>query len=169
MNLEKYIKDVPNFPKPGIIFKDVAPLLANTNAFKASIDLMASYLDDVDVIISPDARGFLFGTPAAYAANKPFLMVRKPNKLPGEVISQKYDLEYGQNTLQIQANYLKPGQKIAIIDDVLATGGTIDAMIKLVESQGASVTKIIVLIELTNLKASQNFDSSIKLYSLIKA
>lgn len=169
MKLETYIKDIPNFPKNGIIFKDVAPLLASPKAFQATIDLMASYLDEIDVVISPDARGFLFGTAAAYKTAKPFIMVRKPGKLPGQTLSQSYELEYGHNTLEIQANLIKPGQKVAIIDDVLATGGTIDAMVKLVAKQQASVTKIIVLLELKNLKAKKIFDDKIQIHSLIKA
>ncbi|ADR25004.1 adenine phosphoribosyltransferase [Mycoplasmopsis bovis] len=169
MDLKKYIRDVENFPKPGILFKDISPLLANGEALNFTITSMAEIAKDVDVIVGPDARGFLFGTPTAAMLKKPFIMVRKPGKLPGKVISREYDLEYGNNILQIQAGFIKKGQTVAIVDDVLATGGTIKAIIKLLKEQGAIIKKVIILLELTDLngRASIN-DEGIEIVSLVK-
>ncbi|MBT1370827.1 adenine phosphoribosyltransferase [Mycoplasma bovis] len=169
MDLKKYIRDVENFPKPGILFKDISPLLANGEALNFTITSMAEIAKDVDVIVGPDARGFLFGTPTAAMLKKPFIMVRKPGKLPGKVISREYDLEYGNNILQIQACFIKKGQTVAIVDDVLATGGTIKAIIKLLKEQGAIIKKVIILLELTDLngRASIN-DEGIEIVSLVK-
>ncbi|QQH22359.1 adenine phosphoribosyltransferase [Mycoplasmopsis bovis] len=166
MDLKKYIRDVENFPKPGILFKDISPLLANGEALNFTITSMAEIAKDVDVIVGPDARGFLFGTPTAAMLKKPFIMVRKPGKLPGKVISREYDLEYGNNILQIQAGFIKKGQTVAIVDDVLATGGTIKAIIKLLKEQGAIIKKVIILLELTDLngRASIN-DEGIEIVS----
>ncbi|MGZ9413762.1 adenine phosphoribosyltransferase [Mycoplasma sp. 480] len=152
MDLIKYIRDVQDFPKKGILFKDISPLLANGEVLRYVIDKMSELSKDADIIIGPDARGFLFGTPVAAMLKKPFIMVRKPNKLPGEVVSMNYDLEYGSNALEVQKGMIKPGQKAIIIDDVLATGGTTRAIINLVESQGATVEKIVLLMELEELK-----------------
>ncbi|VEU75528.1 adenine phosphoribosyltransferase (APRT) [Mycoplasmopsis maculosa] len=151
MKLENYIRDISNFPKKGIIFKDISPLLANGDALNYTIVKMAELAKDVDIIVGPDARGFLFGTPTAAFLKKPFIMVRKPGKLPGEVISRAYGLEYGNDVLQIQKGFIKKGQTVAIIDDVLATGGTTRAIVQLLEEQGAIVKKVIVLMELAEL------------------
>ncbi|QCZ36444.1 adenine phosphoribosyltransferase [Mycoplasma nasistruthionis] len=151
MKLQDYIQNVPNFPKQGINFKDISPLLANPHAFKHVIDKMADLASQADIIVAPDARGFIFGTPVAYAINKPFVMVRKKGKLPGKTIVQNYDLEYGENAIEIQSNVLKPNLKAVIIDDVLATGGTVDAIVKLLQSQQIETTKLIVLCELKEL------------------
>lgn len=169
MDLKKYIRDVENFPKPGILFKDISPLLVNGEALNFTITSMAEIAKDVDVIVGPDARGFLFGTPTAAMLKKPFIMVRKPGKLPGKVISREYDLEYGNNILQIQAGFIKKGQTVAIVDDVLATGGTIKAIIKLLKEQGAIIKKVIILLELTDLngRASINYEG-IEIVSLVK-
>lgn len=168
MDLNKYIRDVHNFPKKGIIFKDISPLLANGEALHYTIEQMAILASDCDVIVGPDARGFLFGTPTAAVLKKPFIMVRKPGKLPGKVISKNYDLEYGNNVLQIQDGFIKKGQKVAIIDDVLATGGTTEAIVKLLEEQGAIVKKIILLLELKDLNGRGRFvKSDIEIHSLV--
>ncbi|VEU58525.1 adenine phosphoribosyltransferase [Mycoplasmopsis gallinacea] len=168
MDIKKLIRDVKDFPKPGIIFKDISPLLANGEALSYTIDQIASHCNDVDVIVGPDARGFLFGTPTAAQLKKPFIMVRKPHKLPGEVISMNYDLEYGSNVLEIQKGFIQKGQKVAIVDDVLATGGTTKAIIKLLESQGAIVSKIIVLLELKELKGRELLGKETEVISLIE-
>ncbi|TKA59590.1 Adenine phosphoribosyltransferase [Mycoplasmopsis bovis 8790] len=169
MDLKKYIRDVENFPKPGILFKDISPLLANGEALNFTITSMAEIAKDVDVIVGPDARGFLFGTPTAAMLKKPFIMVRKPGKLPGKVISREYDLEYGNNILQIQAGFIKKGQTVAIVDDVLATGGTIKAIIKLLKEQGAIIKKVIILLELTDLDGRTSInDEGIEIVSLVK-
>ncbi|EFF41191.1 adenine phosphoribosyltransferase [Mycoplasmopsis alligatoris] len=168
MNLKEYIREVPNFPKEGIIFQDISPLLANGKALNHTIITMANLCKDVDLIVGPDARGFLFGTPVAAYLKKPFIMVRKPNKLPGEVIRMDYDLEYGSNSLEIQKGFVKPGQTVAIVDDVLATGGTTQAIITLLESQGAIVKKVILLMELEFLNGRSMFDKNVEIESLIK-
>ena len=168
MNLNKYITNVPNFPEKGINFKDISPLLANGEALNFSVMKMVELSKEADIILGPDARGFLFGTPVAAILSKPFVMVRKQKKLPGEVIQKEYLLEYGKkNILEIQANRIKCGQKVIIIDDVLATGGTTSAIIDLVESQGGEVIKIIFLLELVNLEGAKKFNG-IEVVSLIK-
>ncbi|WP_434336728.1 adenine phosphoribosyltransferase [Mesomycoplasma conjunctivae] len=167
IKLENYIRDVPNFPKEGILFKDISPLLADGHALNYTIVEMANLVKDADVIVGPDARGFLFGTPTAAFLSKPFIMVRKAGKLPGEVERYSYDLEYGSAVLEIQKNMIKPGQKVAIVDDVLATGGTLKAIVKMVEDQGAVVSKVVFLLELEALNGREllkNYDVS----SLIK-
>ncbi|MCS4536638.1 MULTISPECIES: adenine phosphoribosyltransferase [unclassified Mycoplasma] len=169
MKLDKYIRDIPNFPKQGILFKDISPLLGDGEALHYTITQMAELAKDCDIIVGPDARGFLFGTPTAAILKKPFVMVRKPGKLPGEVISKNYDLEYGNNVLQIQKGFIKPGQTVAIIDDVLATGGTTKAIVTLLEEQGAIVKRIILLLELESLKGREKFaNKNIEVSSLIK-
>ncbi|MFV8459073.1 adenine phosphoribosyltransferase [Mycoplasma sp. CR] len=166
MNLNKFINHVPDFPKPGIIFKDIAPLLNNPEAFNYVIDQMAQYVADADIIVAPDARGFIFGTPVAYKAKKPFVMVRKKGKLPGKVIQQNYDLEYGNNTLEIQAEVLKPGLKAVIVDDILATGGTTKAIIDLLKNQGIAVTDLVVLAEIPELQAAKIL-GNVKIHSIM--
>lgn len=170
MNLKKYIRDVKDFPRKGILFKDISPLLANGEALHYTINEMAKLATDCDVIVGPDARGFLFGTATAAKLKKPFIMVRKPGKLPGKVISKHYDLEYGNNVLQIQDGFIKKSQSVAIIDDVLATGGTTKAIVTLLKEQGATVKKIILLLELEDLNGRAKFDpeEGIEIHSLIK-
>nr|WP_318023586.1 adenine phosphoribosyltransferase [Mycoplasmopsis canis] len=168
MDISKLIRDVKDFPKKGIIFKDISPLLANGEALNYTINKIVDNAKDADIIVGPDARGFLFGTPAAAFLKKPFIMVRKPHKLPGEVISMSYDLEYGSNVLEIQKGFVKSGQKAVIVDDVLATGGTTKAIIKLLESQGVEVTKVIVLLELSELKGRELIGKNIEIISLVK-
>ncbi|RIV16816.1 adenine phosphoribosyltransferase [Mycoplasmopsis gallopavonis] len=167
MDIKKLIRDVPDFPKPGIIFKDISPLLANGEALHYTIEQIAKNCADADIIVGPDARGFLFGTPAAAFLKKPFIMVRKPKKLPGKVIAMNYDLEYGSNTLEIQEGFVKQGQKAVIVDDVLATGGTTKAIVKLLESQGVTVTKVVVLLELAELNGRKILGDQIEVVSLV--
>ncbi|WP_322912458.1 adenine phosphoribosyltransferase [Mycoplasmopsis felis] len=168
MDIKQLIRDVPNFPKQGVIFKDISPLLANGQALNYTINKICEFSNDADIIVGPDARGFLFGTPVAAFLKKPFIMVRKPNKLPGPVISMSYDLEYGSNSLEIQKDFVKPQQTAVIVDDVLATGGTTKAIIKLLESQGVIVKKVVVLLELEELKGRQLIGDSVETISLIK-
>ena len=148
-DFKKYIKDVIDFPKKGIVFKDISPLLRNPKAYKKAIELMSKNLQAVDAIISPAARGFLFGPQIAIEKNIPFIMVRKQGKLPGNKIKIDYELEYGKNTMEMIDGLIKHGDKIAVIDDVLATGGTTNALIELVEKQGGFVTQAVFLVELT--------------------
>ena len=134
MDLKKYIADIPDFPEPGVIFRDVTPLLANKDAYQESIRLISEFAKDkkVDVIVGPEARGFLFGCPVALALHCGFVPVRKPGKLPREVISQSYDLEYGSNEIQMHSDSIQAGQNVLVVDDLLATGGTVEAAISLI-------------------------------------
>lgn len=154
MDLREKIRIIDGFPKEGISFKDISTLLSDGEAFKQSIDMMVEHLKDknVDLIVGPEARGFIFGVPVAYAMGIGFVPVRKPGKLPYETISAHYDLEYGTDELQIHIDAIKPGQRVAIVDDLLATGGTIGAVAKLVEMAGGEVVSMDFAIELTDLK-----------------
>lgn len=151
--LEDYIRSIPDFPEEGIIFRDISTVLQDKDGLRMSIDHMQALLDgkDIDVIVGPESRGFIFGVPIAYNLNKAFVPVRKKGKLPCETIEMEYDLEYGTATIEIHKDAIKPGQKVAIVDDLIATGGTIEAITKLVESLGGEVVKIIFLIELEGL------------------
>lgn len=153
--LKDYIESIENFPKEGIIFRDVTSVLADKDGLKLAIDSIEDLLNDVDfdIVIAPESRGFIFGMPIAYNLNKAFVPVRKKGKLPRETISQEYALEYGTATLEIHKDSIKKGDKVVIIDDLIATGGTIEAMIKLVESLGGTVVRVCALIELVDLGA----------------
>ena len=152
--VEDYIRSIPDFPEPGIIFRDVTSVLQDAEGLKLSIDEMTKLLDgvDFDVIAGAESRGFIFGMPIAYALGKPFVPVRKAGKLPCETVSQSYDLEYGQATIEIHKDAIKPGQKVVLVDDLIATGGTMEAAAKLVEKLGGEVVKMIFLIELAGLE-----------------
>lgn len=153
MNLKDKIRIIENFPKEGISFKDITTVIGDGEALKYSIDQIAEYLKDknIDVVVGPEARGFIYGVPVAYALGKGFVPVRKPGKLPGETVSVEYSLEYGTDTLQIHKDSIKKGQRVAIVDDLLATGGTIEAVAKLVELAGGEVVTMAFAIELTDL------------------
>lgn len=154
MNLKDYIASIENFPKEGIIFRDITPLMANGEAYKYANDKLIEFAREkgATMIVGPEARGFIFGCPVAYNLNIGFVPVRKPGKLPRETIDVNYELEYGSNNLSLHKGDLKKGDKVVIIDDLLATGGTILATIKLVEDSGAEVVGIGFLIELEDLK-----------------
>ena len=160
MNLKKYIADVPDFPKEGILFKDITPLMQDGAALKYSIDKMCEFstTQGADVIIGPEARGFLFGTPVAAMLGIGFVPVRKPGKLPRETVEFNYELEYGSNTLVMHKDAIKPGQRVLIVDDLLATGGTIEASIKLVELLGGIVVGCAFLIELNALNGREKLN-----------
>lgn len=153
MNLEKYITNVPDFPVKGIQFKDITPLIGDGEAYRYAIDELASFAkkQGANLIVGPDARGFIFGSPVAYSLGLGFIPVRKPGKLPRETIQYDYDLEYGKNTLAMHKDAIAPGQKVVIIDDLLATGGTMEATIKLIEAAGGTVVGLGFLIELKDL------------------
>lgn len=153
MNLKNFIANVPDFPKPGILFRDITPLMADGEAFKYACEQMVSFAKEMqaDVIVGPESRGFIFGCPVAQALGIGFVPVRKPNKLPRETVSVKYDLEYGSNELHMHKDSIKAGQRVIIIDDLLATGGTVEATIKLVEEMGGEVVGCNFLIELADL------------------
>jgi adenine phosphoribosyltransferase len=157
MDLYKLIRDVKDFPTEGILFRDITPLLADKNGLKEAVDSIARELEDVDfdIVIGPESRGFIFGVPVAYKMDKSFVPVRKPGKLPYKCISQTYDLEYGSSTIEIHVDAISKGQKVVIVDDLLATGGTTKAMIELIEKLGGEVVKIVYLIELEALKGRE--------------
>ena len=163
MKLKKYIRTVYDFPKKGIEFKDISLLLANGKALHYTINEMAKLAKDADIIVGPDARGFLFGTPVAAKLSKPFIM-----KLPGQVRSYDYGLEYGRDILEIQKGIAKKGQKAVIIDDVLATGGTLKAIIKLLEAEGVEVLRVIVLMELEGFDSRNMLNCEVKNLIYIK-
>ena len=151
--VEDYIRSIPDFPEEGIIFRDVTSILQDAEGLHLAIDEMIHLLDgvDFDVIAGAESRGFIFGVPIAYALGKPFVPVRKAGKLPCETVSQSYDLEYGRATIEIHKDAIAPGQKVVLVDDLIATGGTIEAAAKLVESLGGEVVKIVFLMELAGL------------------
>jgi len=151
LDLKQYIRDIPNFPVEGIIFRDVTPLLNNPEAFKRSIDLMAERIEkwNFDVIASPEARGFIFGSALSYLLSKAFIPIRKPSKLPYKTVRVEYELEYGSAVLEMHEDALKNYKKVVIIDDVLATGGTVEAISKLIKKAGGEVVGMAFLIELT--------------------
>ena len=157
MNLKDSIRVVEGFPKEGISFKDITTLIGDGEALKCSIDKIVEHLKDknVDLIVGPEARGFIFGVPVAYALGVGFVPVRKPGKLPCETVSVDYGLEYGNDTLEIHKDAIKKGQRVAIVDDLLATGVTIEAVAKLVETVGAEVVALDFAIELTGLNGRE--------------
>lgn len=157
MDYKKYIASVPDYPIPGIIFRDITPLMNNGEAFKSACDEMTKYARDlnVNVVAGPESRGFIFGCPVASNLGVGFVPIRKPNKLPRETISVSYQLEYGENVLCMHKDAIKPGDRVLIIDDLLATGGTIKASIDLVEKLGGIVVGLAFLVELTDLKGRE--------------
>ena len=154
MDLAKYIRDVPDFPKPGILFKDITPLLGDHAAFGAAIDRFAERYSDerIDVIASIEARGFLLAAPLAARLGKPLVPMRKPGKLPWDTLSITYSLEYGEDSIEMHADAIVPGQRALIVDDVLATGGTVSAAVRLAERAGAEIAGLAFLIELEDLR-----------------
>lgn len=152
--IEEYVRSIPDFPEEGIIFRDVTSVLQDADGLKLAIDSMMKLLDDVefDVIVGTESRGFIFGVPIAYEMGKPFVPARKKGKLPCETISVTYDLEYGSAEVEMHKDAIKPGQKVVLVDDLIATGGTIEACAKMIEMLGGEVVKIIFLMELAGLK-----------------
>jgi len=169
MELKEKIRVIEDFPKKGISFKDITTLIADGEGLKASIDALANYLKDkkIDLVVGPEARGFIFGVPVAYALGVGFVPVRKPGKLPYDTITMKYDLEYGSDELQIHKDAIKPGQRVAVVDDLLATGGTIKAVADLVEEAGGQVVSLDFAIELTGLNGRNKLEKY-DIYSLTK-
>lgn len=169
MDLIKYIANVPDFPKKGIVFKDITTLIAQPEAFKYTIECFKRYVieKNADLIVSPDARGFIFGTPTALECEIGFIPVRKPGKLPRATIEKSYTLEYGENVLCMHMDAVKPGQKVVIIDDLLATGGTLKAAAALVEALGGEVVGVACVIELLGLGGREAL-SKYDVFSLVK-
>ena len=155
--IEEYVRSIPDFPEPGIIFRDVTSILQDPDGLKLSIDLIQEKLEglDFDVIAGTESRGFIFGVPVAYNMHKAFVPVRKKGKLPCETVSREYALEYGTAAIEIHKDALKPGQKVVVIDDLIATGGTIEAAVKLIEELGGEVVKVVFLMELAGLKGRE--------------
>ena len=168
-DVEKHIKSIPDFPQPGIIFRDVTSVIEDPKGLQIAIDDMSAMLDgvDYDVIAGAESRGFIFGAPIAYKNGKGFVLVRKKGKLPRETVEMSYDLEYGSATIEMHKDSIKPGQKVVLVDDLIATGGTIEAAAKLVEKLGGVVVKMIFLIELTDLKGRERL-SKYDIDSLVK-
>lgn len=160
MDLMKHLRDVPDFPKPGILFKDITPLLAHPAALAEAIRRLneAASQFEFDAILAAESRGFLFAAPMALALGKPLIPLRKPGKLPWKVVSQKYDLEYGSAELQMHEDALKPGQRALLIDDVLATGGTIKAAAEIVRKVGATPVGALFILELSFLEGRKLVD-----------
>lgn len=152
--LEDYVTTIPDFPEPGIMFRDITSILQDKNGLHLAIDEMQALLDgtDFDVIAAPESRGFIFGMPIAYNLNKPFVPIRKKGKLPRETVSVSYALEYGTAEIEMHKDAIQPGDRVVIIDDLIATGGTTEAMIKLIEGLGGKVVKIVFVMELEGLE-----------------
>ena len=152
--LEEYVRSIPDFPEEGIIFRDITSVLQDGDGLVLAVDTMQQLVSDLefDVVAGAESRGFIFGTPIAYNLRKPFVLIRKKGKLPCETISREYELEYGTATIEIHKDAIKPGQKGLLVDDLIATGGTTEAMIKLVEDLGGEVVGVLVLVELAGLK-----------------
>ncbi len=169
MDLKNYIIDVNDFPQKGIIFRDITPLIANGMAFKFACDELSEFAKSkkAEVIVGPESRGFFFGCPVAIELGIGFVPARKAYKLPRAVFSENYDLEYGQDAVQIHQDALKRGQRVVIIDDLLATGGTLDAVIRLVNKAGAKVVGIGFVVELTDLNGRLRF-GQYDIHSLVK-
>lgn len=169
INFKDYIVEVDNFPKPGICFKDITPILKNHVIYHNVIDKMIEFVkaSNANIIIAPEARGFLFGAPIAYASNTDLVLVRKPGKLPRETEKIIYKLEYGEDSLEIHKNDLKPNDRVIIIDDILATGGTIKAIEKIINKTNAQLVGVGVLIDLKKLHEKDLF-KNVPLYSLIQ-
>lgn len=155
--LEEYVRSIPDFPEPGIIFRDITTILQDPDGLHLAIQSMQDELKDTefDVVVGTESRGFIFGVPIAYNLHKAFVPVRKKGKLPCETVSMEYDLEYGSAVIEMHKDSIKPGQKVVLVDDLVATGGTIEAAIKLVEELGGEVVKVVFLMELAGLKGRE--------------
>lgn len=161
--IEEYVRSIPDFPEPGIIFRDVTSILQDPDGLKLSIDLIQEKLEglEFDVIAGTESRGFIFGVPVAYNLHKAFVPVRKKGKLPCETVSREYALEYGTAAIEMHKDSIKPGQKVVVVDDLIATGGTIEAAIDLIEELGGEVVKVVFLMELAGLNGRErlkNYD-----------
>ena len=156
--LEEYVRSIPDFPEPGIIFRDVTSILQDADGLHMAVDSLIDMVKDLDydLVIGPESRGFIFGVPVAYAQHKGFVPVRKKGKLPCETIAMEYDLEYGQATIEMHKDAIRPGQKVIIVDYLIATGGTTEAIVKLIEQLGGQVVKICFVMELAGLKGREH-------------
>lgn len=157
--VDKHVMSIPDFPEPGIIFRDITTVTQDPEGLKSAIDIMQKHIewlaDDIDVIVGLESRGFIFGMPIAYNMGKSFVPVRKKGKLPRETVSQSYELEYGSAEIEMHTDSIKPGQKVLVVDDLIATGGTVEASIKLIEKLGGEVVGCLFLIELAGLNGRE--------------
>ena len=155
--LEDYVVTIPDFPEPGIMFRDITSVIQDPDGLKLAVDGLVQEAKDLDydLVVGPESRGFIFGVPVAYLTGKGFIPVRKKGKLPRETVSRKYDLEYGQAEIEIHKDAVKPGQKVIIVDDLIATGGSAEAAAKLVEDLGGQVVKMLFVMELAGLKGRE--------------
>ncbi|MEG0069013.1 adenine phosphoribosyltransferase [Cetobacterium sp.] len=160
MDLKKYVALVEDYPKPGIKFRDITPLMGDGEAYRYATDKVVEFAKEnhIDLVVGPEARGFIFGCPVSYALGVGFAPVRKPGKLPREVVEYAYDLEYGSNVLCMHKDSIKPGQRVLIVDDLLATGGTVEATVKLIEELGGVVAGLAFLIELEDLNGRDKLE-----------
>ena len=158
--LEDYVVTIPDFPEPGIMFRDITSVIQDPEGLKLAVDGLVDLVKDLDfdLVIGPESRGFIFGVPVAYLLGKGFVPVRKKGKLPRETVSQKYDLEYGQAEVEIHKDAVRPGQKVVIVDDLIATGGSAEAAAKLVEKLGGQVVRMVFVMELAGLEGRKKLD-----------
>lgn len=169
MDLNNYIANIPDFPQEGVLFRDITPLMADGKAFKEATDRIEKFAHEVnaEIIVGPESRGFIFGCPVATSMGIGFVPVRKPGKLPRETVSYKYDLEYGSNELHMHKDAIQAGQRVLIVDDLLATGGTVEATVKLIEKLGGIVVGAAFLIELEELKG-KDLLKGIPVFTILK-
>ena len=158
--LKSYIRTIPDFPKPGVQFRDITTLIGNAEGLRLSIDTMAELVKDMefDAVAGAESRGFIFGAPLAYSLGKPFILIRKKGKLPGETVEESYELEYGTASLEMHKDCIAPGEKVLLVDDLIATGGTTEAMIKLIGKLEGEVTAALFLVELPALKGREKVE-----------
>ena len=158
--LQDYVLTIPDFPEPGIMFRDITSILQDADGFQLAIDSLLALIGDTpcDVIAGAESRGFIFGAPLAYALKKPFVLIRKKGKLPRETVSASYELEYGSAEIEMHADSIQPGQKVILVDDLIATGGTIAASAELIERMGGEVAKIVFLMELAGLEGRKKLE-----------
>ena len=158
--LEEYVVTIPDFPEPGIMFRDITSVIQDPDGLKLAIDGLVDLLKgvDFDLVVGPESRGFIFGVPVAYLMGKGFIPVRKKGKLPRETVSQKYDLEYGQAEIEIHKDAIRPGQKVVVVDDLIATGGSAEAAARLVEKLGGHVAKMVFVMELAGLEGRKKLE-----------
>lgn len=155
--LEDYVRTIPDFPEPGVMFRDITTILQDPDGLRLAVDGLREQLAgvDYDVIAGAESRGFIFGVPLAYVERKAFVPIRKQGKLPGETVSERYELEYGEAVIEMHKDAVRPGQRVVIVDDLIATGGTTEAMVRLVERLGGEVVKILLVLELRGLKGRE--------------
>lgn len=158
--LEEYVRTIPDFPEPGVMFRDVTSVLQDADGLQLAIDSMQDLVKDLeyDIVAGAESRGFIFGTPIAYNNHKPFVLIRKKGKLPADTVSVEYDLEYGKAVIEMHKDSIKPGQKVLVVDDLIATGSTTEAMIKLIESLGGIVVGVVVMMELAGLNGRDRIE-----------